>query len=65
VADTQQLIDQAKCYECYGLSLEEGIELALLQAIVQNGLGPDTGNFRITESDDIRITEAADPRIIE
>jgi hypothetical protein len=65
VADTQQLIAQAKCYECYGLSLDEGIELALLQAIVQNGLAPAVGDFRITEASDFRITETGDSRVIQ
>lgn len=65
MADTQQLIAQAKCYECYGLSLDEGIELALLQTIVQNGLAPAAADFRITDALDFRITDAGDFRIIQ
>ena len=63
--DIQTLTSQANCYLCYGVSFEEGLELALLKTIVQNGVGPVTGDFRITEASDPRITETGDPRIIQ
>jgi hypothetical protein len=65
VADTQQLVDRSKCYLCLGISLDEGIELALLQSIAQNGSGPVAASERITEASDVRITEAGDIRIVQ
>ena len=63
--DSQSLYDSAKCFTCLGVSEAEALELALLVAIVQNGVAPVEAEFRITEAGDFRITESGDSRIIE
>jgi hypothetical protein len=64
-ADPQTLASQSACYICAGTSLTEGMILALLAQIVGGGIGPDTGNARITEDGQPRITEDGNIRITQ
>jgi len=62
----QDLATQSACYQCAGVSLTEGMVLALLAQIVAGGGNvPSSGDTRITEAGDTRITESGDTRITQ
>lgn len=52
----QTLLSSANCYLCFGVSLEEALELALLASIA-GGTTPPVENFLTTDGGDPLVTD--------
>jgi hypothetical protein len=63
--DAQSLVDQSKCYLCFGVSEAEALELALLKTLVESGTGSGSGTAIETESSQDILTELGDTLVTE